>query len=231
MGVTLVTGGPGFIGSHVTRALLERGDDVRVTVRKRSRPDNLAGLEVERVECDLLDRRQVRRALAGVEKLFHCAGLTSLRAGADTHFRVNVQGTRILLEEALAAGVQRVIHTSSFAAVGPATGTSRTADEAQHFRAGRLGLPYVNAMREAEAMKLKSVALVGMSCQASINGTVNARGLNKYANRIALTIGLLCSKTFTYDGMFAGALVEEHGIPLETINKVNIKGKLSLIHI
>lgn len=158
MSVTLVTGGPGFVGSHVVRALLERGDRVRVTVRARSRLENLAGLDVEHIECDLLDRPQVRRALNGVDKLFHCAGLTSLRASADTHFRVNVQGTRILLEEALGAGVQRVVHTSSFAAVGPAPGTSRTADETQHFRAGRLGLPYVNAMREAEGEALRLAA-------------------------------------------------------------------------
>ncbi len=158
MGVTLVTGGPGFIGSQVTRALVERGDDVRVTVRRRSRLENLAGLDVARTECDLLDRRQVRRALRGVDKLFHCAGLTSLRASTDTHFRVNVQGTRILLEEALAAGVERVVHTSSFAAVGPATGSSRTADERQHFRAGRFGLPYVSAMHEAENEALRQAA-------------------------------------------------------------------------
>ncbi len=158
MGGTLVTGGPGFIGSHVTRALLARGDDVRVTVRPRSDLENLAGLEVERVPCDLLDRRQVRRALEGVEKLFHCAGMTSLRASTDKHFRVNVQGTRILMEEALAAGVQRVVHTSSFAAIGPAQGTNRTADEAQHFRAGRFGLPYVNAMHEAEGEALRLAA-------------------------------------------------------------------------
>ena len=86
------------------------------------------------------------------------------------------------------------------------------------------------AMKQAEALKLKSLALVGMSCQSSINGTVNARGLNKYANRIAITIGLLCSKTFTYEGMYAGALVSEHDIPLETINKVNIKGKFIVWH-
>ena len=158
MTVTLVTGGPGFIGSHVTRALLERGDHVRVTVRARSRLENLEGLDVRHVPCDLLDRRQVRRALVGVDRLFHCAGLTSLRASADTHFRVNVQGTRVLLEEALVAGVQRVVHTSSFAAVGPAEGTSRTADESQHFRAGRFGLPYVNAMHEAEGEALRHAA-------------------------------------------------------------------------
>jgi dihydroflavonol-4-reductase len=158
VGLTLVTGGPGFIGSHVTRALLERGDRVRVTVRARSLLENLEGLAAEHVACDLLDRRQVRRALAGVEKLFHCAGLTSLRAGGDAHFEINVQGTRILLEEALAAGVRRVVHTSSFAAVGPAVGAGRTADERQHFRAGRFGLPYVNAMREGEGEALRLAA-------------------------------------------------------------------------
>ena len=158
MGVTLVTGGPGFIGSHVTRALLERGDTVRAMVRPGSRMDNLAGVEAERVECDLLDRRQVRRALRDVDKLFHCAGMTSLRASTDAHFRVNVQGTRIVMEEALAAGVGRVVHTSSFAAIGPASGTNRTADESQHFRAGRFGLPYVNAMHEAEGEALHMAA-------------------------------------------------------------------------
>ncbi len=158
MGVTLVTGAPGFVGSHVTRALLARGDRVRVTVRPSSILENLEGLDVEQVECDVLDRRQVRRALRGVDRLFHCAGLTSLRASADTHFRVNVQGTRVVMEEALVAGVERVVHTSSFAAIGPAQGGSRTADESQHFRAGRHGLPYVNAMHEAEGESLRLAA-------------------------------------------------------------------------
>ena len=69
-----------------------------------------------------------------------------------------MQATRILFEEALTAGVGRVVHTSSFAAVGPAVGTSRTADETQHFRAGRLGLAYVNAMHEAEGEALRLAA-------------------------------------------------------------------------
>jgi dihydroflavonol-4-reductase len=154
VGKTLVTGGAGLVGSHVTRALLERGDDVRVTVRKRTRLDNLAGLDVETTECDVLQRAAVRRALRGVDRVFHVAGFTSLRASADTLFRVNVEGTRIVLEEALRAGVERVVHTSSVAAIGPAARGS-TADETQMFRAGRFGLPYVNSKPEAEKEALR----------------------------------------------------------------------------
>ena len=105
----------------------------------------------------MLDRRSVRRAMRGVQRVFHVAGLTSLRASADTTFAVNVGGTRIVLEEALRAGVARVVHTSSVAAVGPAPRGS-TADEDQVFRAGRYGLPYVNAKHEAEVEAMRMAA-------------------------------------------------------------------------
>jgi dihydroflavonol-4-reductase len=153
----LVTGATGLIGSHVTRLLVERGDDVRVAVRERSRRDNLKGLDVEEVRCDVLDRRQVRRALRDRELLFHVAGSTSLRASADVMFRINVQATRVVMEEALAAGTERVVHTSSVAAIGPAE-RHTTADETQVFRAGRFGLPFVNAKHEAEAEVMHAVA-------------------------------------------------------------------------
>jgi dihydroflavonol-4-reductase len=157
MGRTLVTGGTGLLGSHVVRALLKRGDDVRVTVRPASLMDNLVGLDVEEVTCDVLDRRAVRRALDGVERVFHLAGKTSLRASADELFRVNVQGTRIVLEEALRAGVERLVYTSSVAAIGPARRGS-TADEESVFRAGRFGLPYVNSKHEAESVAMRLAA-------------------------------------------------------------------------
>jgi dihydroflavonol-4-reductase len=153
----LVTGATGLVGSHVTRLLVERGDRVRVSVRERSRLDNLEALDVERVTCDVLDRRQVRRALRGVDRVFHIAGMTSLRAPRDVLFRVNVQGTRVVLEEARRAGVERVVHTSSVAAIGPAPRGS-TADERQPFPAGALDVPYVHAKREAEAEALRAAA-------------------------------------------------------------------------
>src|SRR4051812_19163732 len=89
VGVTLVTGATGLVGSHVARQLIQRGDRVRVTIRPRSRLGNLADLDTEQVECDVLDRRAVRRAMRGVDRVFHVAGLTNLRADADTMFRIN----------------------------------------------------------------------------------------------------------------------------------------------
>ncbi len=79
------------------------------------------------------------------------------------------------------------------------------------------------AMSEAEEQGLKQLALVGMSCQASINGTLPARKVNKYNRKIALTIGLLCSKTFTYEGQ--QKVLADHGIAMEDVVKANIKGR------
>jgi dihydroflavonol-4-reductase len=155
---TLVTGAAGFIGSHVARALAARGDELRLTVRDSTNRENLAGLDYEQVKCDVLDRRQVRRALRGVERVFHCAGMNSLRpADAERLFEVNVVGTRNLLAECLRAGVERVVYTSSFAAVGPAPRGGR-ADETQLFTAGHLGVPYVNSKHEAEVESLRLAA-------------------------------------------------------------------------
>jgi len=84
------------------------------------------------------------------------------------------------------------------------------------------------AMKEAEARGLRNLALVGMSCQASINGTLTARNVNKYRKRIGIVIGLLCSKSFTYEGAMVGKIQDELGIPLTDVAKVNVKGKFIL---
>ena len=95
--------------------------------------------------------------MQGVQRVFHLAGLTSFRASAELLFKTNVEGTRIVLEEALKAGVERVVHTSSVAAVGPAV-WGEVADERQPFRDGGCGIPYVNAKHEAEVQALRLAA-------------------------------------------------------------------------
>ena len=84
------------------------------------------------------------------------------------------------------------------------------------------------AMKEAEKRGLRNLALVGMSCQASINGTLSARNVAKYRRRIGIVIGLLCSKSFTYEGAMVGKIQNELGIPLTDVAKVNVKGKFLL---
>ena len=157
MGITLVTGATGFVGSHVARALVARGDDVRLTVRATSRLESLKDLDVDTVVADITDRRAVRRALRGVTRVFHVAGSTNLRMSADDLFRINVQGTRAVLEECLRAEVERVVHTSSVVAVGPAP-QGDAADERLLWRGGELGIPYVDSKHEAEVEALRIAA-------------------------------------------------------------------------
>ena len=154
---TLVTGGSGFIGSHVTRLLVERGDDVSVLIRKGSNPGSLEELGVKVVRGDVTDRPSMRRALRGVERLFHLAGAANLRLSREQLFKLNVEGARIVLEEALRAGVGRAVLTSSASATGPAP-NGKVADERSVWDAGRYRIPYVDSKHAAEVEALRLLA-------------------------------------------------------------------------
>jgi dihydroflavonol-4-reductase len=151
---TLVTGGSGFIGSHVTRRLVERGDAVNVLVRGSSKLGALDGLDLKVVRGEITDRRVVRRALKDVDRVFHIAGTANLRTPRGRMFKLNVDATRIVLEEALRAGVSRVVLTSSAAAIGPAP-PGAVADERTVWDAGRYGIPYADSKHAAEVEALR----------------------------------------------------------------------------
>jgi coenzyme F420 hydrogenase subunit beta len=82
------------------------------------------------------------------------------------------------------------------------------------------------ALLQAAEMGLSKVALVGMGCQTSVTGAMEARRVNKWRKKIAWTFGLLCSKSFTYDGLMVEIAQEELGLDLDHLARVNIKGKL-----
>ncbi|MGH2867294.1 MAG: NAD-dependent epimerase/dehydratase family protein [Solirubrobacteraceae bacterium] len=157
MARTLVTGATGFIGSQIVALLVQRGDEVVVTVRDGSALDRLTGLDVKTTRADILDRRSIRRAMRGIECVFHAAGRAELNATRARIFSLNVEGTRIVLEEALRAGVQRVVYTSSVAAIGPAP-PGESADETTVWEAGRYRIAYLDAQHEAETAALRLVA-------------------------------------------------------------------------
>lgn len=114
----LVTGGAGFIGAEVVRALLTAGHRVSVLALPGEDASRLAGLDVRLLRGDMRSPEVVAAALRGQEWLFHVAALYSLWAPRRLLYDVNVSGTRTVLEAALAEGVERVVHTSSIAVFG-----------------------------------------------------------------------------------------------------------------
>ncbi|MFI5181785.1 MAG: hopanoid-associated sugar epimerase [Thermoanaerobaculia bacterium] len=118
-GLNLVTGGTGFVGTHVVRALLAAGRPVRCLVRPSSRRTNLEGLAVEIVEGNLSDPPSLGRAMRSVSTLYHVAADYRLDAPRPSElYESNVRGTENVLGAAGQAGVSRVVYTSSVGALG-----------------------------------------------------------------------------------------------------------------
>ncbi|HXV32812.1 MAG TPA: NAD-dependent epimerase/dehydratase family protein, partial [Gaiellaceae bacterium] len=135
-----VTGATGFVGGHVARELRERGAEVRD----------------ERV--DLLDRAGLERAITGCEAVVHVAALYSYDAPEEELERVNVEGTRTVLDVAARAGVRRFLHCSTAGTCGPVPG--RPATEEDEPPAWELEVPYKRTKLAAERLALAASAVV-----------------------------------------------------------------------
>lgn len=125
----LVTGGTGFVGSHLVRRLLERGAEVRCLVRASSRLDNLKDLPVEFANGDLRDSDSLRRAMRGASVVYHCAADYRLWcADPREMYESNVNGSRNIMQAAFDESVERVVYTSTVGALG-LNGDARPANE------------------------------------------------------------------------------------------------------
>lgn len=118
----MVTGAAGFVGSHLVEALTARGDDVVAVERPGAARGWLRGLDVEFLDCGLDHQDRLRRALGGVEVVFHLAAVTEARRPADC-YAVNTRGTANVVRAMAAAAhggrAPRLVFVSSLAAVGP----------------------------------------------------------------------------------------------------------------
>ena len=115
----LVTGAAGFLGGHLVDMLLERGNDVRAMVRPVEDSARLKALEgVEVVHGDLTEPETLKRAVQGVQRVYNVAAKTGPWGLEDIYWAINVQGLADLINAALDAGVQRIVHTSSITVYG-----------------------------------------------------------------------------------------------------------------
>jgi len=143
-----VTGATGFVGAHVVRALAGRGDDVRVAYRDRNRLKALGGIRYRRAKADVLDYRSMRRALRGIDVLFHVAGFVA-SSPVQRVWDLNAEGPVVAVEAAAAEGVRRVVLTSTISAIGTANGNG-PADESTRYPSDWLGLTYPDSKHAGE---------------------------------------------------------------------------------
>lgn len=131
----LITGATGFIGSHLADHLHAKGYDLRVMMRATSSDRNIRHLPLERVTADFNDPESLRRAVAGVDYIYHVAGATSARNRLG-YFEANQVATRNLLEAVKDANpnLKRLVHVSSQAAAGPSSGPDAALDESAPLR-------------------------------------------------------------------------------------------------
>jgi dihydroflavonol-4-reductase len=114
-----VTGATGFVGSHVAHALAQQGARLRLLVRPTSRTGNIDDLPADRVAGDLREPAFLRTAISGCDTVFHVAADYRIWClDPQNMYRSNVEGTRALIEAAAAAGVRRMVFTSSVATMG-----------------------------------------------------------------------------------------------------------------
>src|SRR5271157_1247815 len=114
----LVTGATGHIGNVLVRKLLERGEKVRVLILPGESRAPLQGLNVEAMEGDVLDTSSLSKAFQGVRGVFHLAGIISIMPEENPFVRkVNVEGTRNILQAAKKMRVKKLVYTSSIHAI------------------------------------------------------------------------------------------------------------------
>jgi nucleoside-diphosphate-sugar epimerase len=129
---TFVTGASGLLGSHVVDLLLERGERPRVLVQPDESLGRLAGRPIDVHRGDIADRAVLEQALDGADRVLHCAARTGPWGPWQEYEHTNLRGLETLLESALAAGVERVVHVSSITVHG--NDVHGTADESAPFR-------------------------------------------------------------------------------------------------
>ena len=225
---SLVTGGAGFIGSHLVDALLASGHEVVVLDNfSTGRPENLGHLrgKVEVVECDLAVSGDWMRQLKNIDWVFHLAALADIVPSIqnpEAYFRANVDGTFNILQACKAAGVRRLVYTASSSCYGipdqyPTPETAEIRPQYPYALTKRLGEELV--MHWAQVYKLPAMSLRFFNVYGTRSRTSGTYGAvfgvflaQKLAGQAFTVVGDgTQTRDFTYVRDVVGALVAAAG--------------------
>ena len=146
----LITGGTGFVWSNLAAALLNKGYNVRIFRRHNSDVRALREIPVEHSLGDIRDPASLRRAIKGCDTVFHTAALVSYwKRERELMYGINIGGTRNIVDVCLELGVEKLVHTSSIAAIG-FSGEGLAVDETSPFNWDRYDVGYRISKNRAE---------------------------------------------------------------------------------
>jgi dihydroflavonol-4-reductase len=185
----LVTGASGFVGANIVAALNEAGWQARALVRRTSSLTGLRGLNYETAIGDVTDPRSLAAAMQGCDAVFHAAGVVADYWDQDAAltYRVNVDGTRHVVEAALAAGVPRLVFTSSQAALGFGDGPIPI-DETHTFNLAPAVYPYGHSKYLAEQVVLAAAQRGLHAVIVNPSVVLGPRDATLYNSRIILEV-------------------------------------------
>src|SRR4051794_2581330 len=222
-----VTGATGFVGAHVTKALAERGDEVRVTYRNPDRLGALSGVDYRQAKTDVLDYKAMRRAVRGSEVLFHTAGFVG-SSPSELVWALNAHAPVVAVEAAAAEGLRRVVLTSTISAIGVPQDDG-PADESTEYPENWLGLAYPDSKHEGERAALDAgerhgievvvvnpAYVLGVPVNREQPGETSTRTIGNYLRgRLPAVIGSHMNFADVEDVAQGHLLAADHGRPGE----------------
>ncbi|MCP4583136.1 MAG: SDR family NAD(P)-dependent oxidoreductase [candidate division Zixibacteria bacterium] len=219
----LVTGASGQFGRRLIRELIKRGYIIRAHYRSQEKADKYRPDGVEIALGDMTKPDWIDDAVAGCDMVIHGAARVSVRplSRVDTEYmyKVNVAGTRAVVEACVKAGVRRLLHISSVAAVGGSADGS-ILDETAVFNLAGLGMPYFETKRESEEIALSAnsdkfeVVVVNPSIMISIpDREITAKDLKKIPKRIPVYFDFGLNLVETADAIDGSIRALENGRP------------------
>ncbi len=149
----LVTGANGFLGSWLTKSLVEQGHEVFCLVRKNSNISELAGIQCQYIYGDVTDINSLIQAFAGIDTVFHLAGVIAYKKkDRPLMDLVNVQGTKNVINAMIKCQVKKLIYLSSVVAIGASLNKEQILDERSEYTIGNLDLGYFQTKHQAEKL-------------------------------------------------------------------------------
>ncbi|MDP3730030.1 MAG: NAD-dependent epimerase/dehydratase family protein [Candidatus Omnitrophota bacterium] len=189
----LVTGAAGFIGSHIAERLIKNGEEVIALVRKTSNTKFLSGLGVKFAYGDINDPGSVKRAMQGIDIVYHSAALADEWISPKEAYRVNVEGTKNILDAAMEAKVKRFVFISSLAVLGMKDHHGTPADAPYH----KTGDSYIDTKIDSERLVMDYYRKYGLPVTVVRPGFVFGPRDNKLIPRLSDRLG---KKQFMFVG-------------------------------